>query len=1046
MFWIRKQFVIQDFKAHNLPMNLKKSLILFPAGCLLAGLMVASYQRSNPSTADGASVDSLYKDLTDAQKRSPKYAVAGLTVTNGLEATLFASEPTLTNPTNIDVDHLGRVWVCEAYNYRPAITGNPTKNEGDRILVLEDTNEDGKSDKTTVFYQGKEINAPLGVWVMGNKVIVSQSPYVWLFTDENGDLKADKKEVIFEGIGGDQHDHGMHAFTFGPDGKLYFNFGNEGGQLLDGKGNAVVGKDGQPIDFKKLRQGMVFRCDPDFTNIEVLGNNFRNNYEVAVDSYGTMWQSDNDDDGNKGVRINYVMQYGNYGYTDELTGAGWRANRTNIEDSIPYRHWHLNDPGVVPNLLQTGSGSPTGMVLYEGKLLPKEFQGQMIHCEPGHNVVRSYPVEKAGAGYTAKIVNIVDGKRDQWFRPSDVCVAPDGSLIVSDWYDPGVGGHQAGDQNRGRLYRIAPANTPYRIPKADFTTVPGSVEALQSPSLSVRYHAWNALNGMGQKAAPALEKLFTDKKADPRMRARALWLLSKWPANAKKNVDLAIKDANPDIRIAGLRAASESKDLNVIGYIEILAKDAEPQVRRECALILHHNTSPEAPALWVQLTQQYDGKDRWYLEALGIGADGQWDSFFKAWLAKAGSNPVAAQAGKDIVWRSRTKESVPLLASLAGDANVDLKSRLRYFRAFDFNPGANEKSMALLQIMKGSAADQTKVNELALRHLDPAFVKQNPEATAALKKMLDASYGTQAYLELVAKYELSSENNSLLDLAISQSASRTGSAAASQLMKQGGAPMVWNVVKGSDAAKSAGILTALKSVGSKDALEILKTVVTDNSYPENLRLVASKSLGGTMSGEDQVLLLLKEGKLDGEIKTAAVKGLSGAWRKSVKVEAAKYLEGTTAISKKHPEVKELIGMKGDLTKGRQVFTSYCSVCHQVNGEGMDFGPKLSEIGSKLPKEAQYAAIFDPSAGIGFGYEGFEVTLKDGTTVTGIVSSKTETDLILKFPGGSTQEYKMSQVKSIKPLKDSMMPAGLQDAMTTEELVSLVDYLGSLKKK
>ena len=129
-------------------MNFKKSLILFPAGCLLAGLMVASYQRSNPSTIDAASADTLYKDLTDAQKRSSRYAVAGLTTANGLEATLFTSEPTITNPTNIDVDHLGRVWVCEAYNYRPAINGNPTKNEGDRIMVLEDTNGDGKSDKS----------------------------------------------------------------------------------------------------------------------------------------------------------------------------------------------------------------------------------------------------------------------------------------------------------------------------------------------------------------------------------------------------------------------------------------------------------------------------------------------------------------------------------------------------------------------------------------------------------------------------------------------------------------------------------------------------------------------------------------------------------------------------------------------------------------------------------------------------------------------------------------------------------------------------------
>ena len=60
--------------------------------------------------------------------------------------------------------------------------------------------------------------------------------------------------------------------------------------------------------------------------------------------------------------LTYVMEYGNYGYTDEMTGAGWRANRTNIEDSIPFRHWHLNDPGVVPNLLQTGAGSPTGII------------------------------------------------------------------------------------------------------------------------------------------------------------------------------------------------------------------------------------------------------------------------------------------------------------------------------------------------------------------------------------------------------------------------------------------------------------------------------------------------------------------------------------------------------------------------------------------------------------------------------------------------------------------------------------------------------------
>ncbi|WP_373513839.1 PVC-type heme-binding CxxCH protein [Persicitalea sp.] len=1009
------------------------------------GFLAASYQNTNPSRMGGAALDTLYNDLTEAQKRSPQYAVAGLTVAEGLEANLFAAEPTITNPTNIDVDHRGRVWVCEAYNYRPAINGNPTNSEGDRIVILEDTDGDGKSDKSKVFYQGPEVNAPLGILVMGNKVLVSQSPYVWLLTDTDGDDKADKKEVIFEGIEGEQHDHGMHAFVFGPDGKLYFNFGNAGGQLLDGKGKPVVGKDGKPLDFKKNQEGMVFRCDPDFTNAEILGNNFRNNFEVAIDSYGTMWQSDNDDDGNKGVRINYVMPYGNYGYKDEITKAGWRANRTNMEDSIPQRHWHLNDPGVVPNLLQTGAGSPTGMIVYEGRMLPKVFQDQMIHCDAGPNIVRSYVVNKDGAGYTAKIENVLEGKRDQWFRPSDVCVAPDGSLIVADWYDPGVGGHQAGDQKRGRIFRVAPANTAYRIPTVDVTNAASAVEALQSPNMSVRYMAWNALRKMDKAAVSQLSKLFNDESTNPRMRARALWLLSKIEGTASPSLKKALKDFNPDLRITALRATLELPG-DHIATISQLADDPDPQVRRECILALHDNKSEKAAEIWAELANQYDGRDRWYLEALGIGAEGQWDRFFSAWVEGAGENPLATAAGKDIVWRARTAESVPLLASLAGDPSVDLESRLRYFRAFDFNPGGKEKSEALLRIMEGKAANQTEINKLALRHLDPDFVKKTPRALAALQKLLDSTYGTTEYIELMDRYGLTSENKRLFDLATSKPYEGVGRDAGRILLAQGGSPMVWNAVKGTDTKKAGAALAAIRSVGSKESLDILKTVALNTKHPMEVRREAVKAIGGSGGGEDLVLELLREDKLPKDLKTAAVQSVNGAWRKSVRMEAAKYLPGgATASVTKHPAMPELVKMKGDAAKGREVFKMYCAVCHQVNGEGMDFGPKLSEIGSKLPKEGQYMAVFYPSAGISFGYEGWEVKFKDGSSVTGIVASKTETDLIMKFPGGSTQEYKMTNVKSMKQLDDSMMSAGLHEAMSTEELTGLVEYLGSLKK-
>src|SRR5690606_16940485 len=108
----------------------------------------------------------------------------------------------------------------------------------------------------------------------------------------------------------------------------------------------------------------------------------------------------------------------------------------------------------------------------------------------------------------------------------DVCVAPDGSLIIADWYDPGVGGHQAGDQTMGRIYRIAPSVSKYVIPDQDYASVSGAIRALQSPNLSVRYKAWVSLSDKGESAIPELEELFRSG-SDDRMRARAFWLLAK---------------------------------------------------------------------------------------------------------------------------------------------------------------------------------------------------------------------------------------------------------------------------------------------------------------------------------------------------------------------------------------------------------------------------------------------------------------------------------------------------------------------------------------
>ncbi len=622
-------------------------------------------------------------------------ALAALDVADGVEAELFASEPILLNPTNIDIDARGRVWACEVINYRGR---KNSRAEGDRILILEDTDGDGKADKTKVYYQGRDVDSALGICVLGNKVIVSCSPNVLVFTDTNGDDKPDSKEVLFSGISGAQHDHTVHAFLFGPDGKLYFNFGNVGRQLKNPKTDKViVDMAGNEVaaNGKPYRQGMVFRCNLDGSELETLGHNFRNNYEVTVDSFGTLWQSDNDDDGNRGVRINYVMEFGNFGYTDERTGAGWRSQRTNMAADTPSRHWYQNDPGVVPNLLHTGAGSPTGICVYEGNLLPKAFHNQIIHCDAGPNICRAYPVTDDGAGYKAETLDLLFGARDNWYRPSDVCVAPDGSVFVADWYDPGVGGHGMGDVDKGRIFRLAPANTPYKTAKLDVTTPAGAVKALLSPNSATRYIGWTALNKMQGKAETALQDVWKNS-SNPRHRSRALHLLARIDGKAQQYVHEASKDKEPNLRLTAVRIARERK-LDVIPLVKSLVNDSSPQVRRECAIALRHHKSSNAPALWAELAAQHDGADRWYLEALGIGADRQSDLYFAAWLTKVG-NKWNTPGGRDIIWRSRSKQAPAYLAKILLDKGTADEEKPRYMRAFDFHTGP-EKDAALKSLL-----------------------------------------------------------------------------------------------------------------------------------------------------------------------------------------------------------------------------------------------------------------------------------------------------------------------------------------------------------
>lgn len=1010
---------------------------------------------------------------TETGDRTPDEAVGGLDTAEGLETKLIASEPMLLSPSNIDVDHLGRIWVCEVVNYRHfANKNNPAREEGDRIAVLEDTDGDGVMDKDTTFYQGRDIDSAHGVCVLGNRVIVSAGENVFNFYDDDGDLKADRKEVMFTGIQGTQHDHGIHSFTFGPDGRLYFNFGNAGKELRTPDGKLVVDIAGNEViaNRKPYQEGMAFRCDLDGSNVDTIGWNFRNNWELCVDSFGGVWQSDNDDDGNKGVRINFVMEYGNYGYKDELTGAGWREPRTGWESTIPERHWHLNDPGVVPNMLQTGAGSPTGILVYEGSLLPERFHNQLIHCDAGPNVVRSYAVSADGAGYQAEINDIVTGARDQWFRPSDVCVAPDGSLIIADWYDPGVGGHRQGDIQRGRLFRVAPEGSNYSVPKVDFSTVEGAIEALKSPNVATRYLAYQKLKESGDSAVGALQAMF-ESETNPRMKARAFWLLGQVDSVSQDSITTALKSENSDLRIASLRLV---RLLNgpVARLASHLASDPSPAVRREAAIALRHlgeDDFAKKARAWGRLAATLPKGDRWYLEALGIAADGLWDECLAA--AIKGPDVVAAPGQEPkpfklddavlqrLVWRSRSDDSAKAIVDqirtvASSKAPTAMENLTSLFRALDFQKQdrtADSVGRLLDTRILTSMNSETRniVVAESLKRLGTTDFSSNPDAAAALDKALTDLQGTAQFIQLVEQFKLTDRYPEILTLAQAHPDEQVGVEAVRSLLRNKQWNLLSSALRSKDVKSAVATAEVMGNSLESSIAGVLMGVIGDMSVALDVRRECVRAAGKVAYASRELAKLIEAKTIDTELLQTAAAAMHAASSRGTR-EIAQRLFPLPPVKegKPLPPLATLVQKTGDPKNGRLIFntTGTCHKCHIINKIGREIGPNLSEIGSKLSRQAMFESIIYPSAGISHNYEAYSLVLATGTTVNGLITSETDDSISIKGDDAIVRTFKMDEVDEKVKQKISLMPADLQKVMTVQEIVDVVDYLLTLKKK
>lgn len=710
---------------------------------------IASRLKGCRSLALGLSAAALGLPLAESQE-ADRFNPAAVTPTqvplelfklpDGLEITLWASSPLFHNPTNIDIDSDGRIWVAEGVRYRGQHGKRP---EGDRIVVIEDSDGDGKADKSHTFVQEPGLVAPLGVAVIGKKVVVSQPPDLIVYTDNDGDrvfdaAKGDTREVLLTGFSGINHDHSLHSVTVGPDGKWYFNSGNCGGLFTDKSGQTFrifgpyrpkpIGPfqfphdaaqyAGQPSDDGHVYVGgFAVRMNPDGTQAEIIGHNFRNSYEQSVTSLGDVFQNDNDDP--PACRVSWVMEHANFGFASNDGQRSWQADKRPGQ-STAIAEWRQEDPGITPAGDVYGGGSPTGNVYYENGALGDSWVGTFFACEPGRNTIFAYQPKLEGAGFRLERTDFlttnpegefagsdfiggsqsVNSEAKTLFRPSDIAVGPDGALYVSDWIDPRVGGHQALDATfSGAIYRIAPKGFKPQVPAVDLATPEGQIAALKSPAVHTRAAGFESLKARGRASLDAVTPLLSDP--NPYLRGRAIFLLYQLGVSGPRYAGYPQQHADPQLKIAAYRAMRRA-GLDISGPALELARDPSPAVRREVALSMRGLSIELSHDILVEIARGYDGADRTYLEALGIGMTGKEEDFYKALKDELGGDDSRrwSKAFGDIAWLLHPPKAVEDLAIRASSDVVPMPEREQAMDALAFidTRAAAEAMMTLAQL------------------------------------------------------------------------------------------------------------------------------------------------------------------------------------------------------------------------------------------------------------------------------------------------------------------------------------------------------------
>ena len=959
------------------------------------------------------------RNLKVIPSSDPAVEKATFVVPEGFEVNLYASDPQLAKPIHMNFDAQGQLWIASSEVY-PHI--KPGQKATDKIIVLKDTNGDGRADKRTVFVDNLLI--PTGVVPGDGGVYVANSTDLIHYSDTNGDGMSDRKRVVLSGFGTEDTHHLLHTLRWGPDGALYMN------QSIYIHSHVET-----PTGVKRLLGGGIWRFRPETMELEVFCRGFVNPWGHHFDYWGQSFATD----GAFVEGINYVFP-----------GAVFRA--------AP------NEPRFLAGL-NPGSPKHCGLEILSGRHLPPSWSGSMIANDFRGNRVCRFVVNENAAGYSSKQETELIKSSHVAFRPIDVKMGPDGAIYIADWYNPIIqhGEVDFRDERRdhvhGRIWRITAKDRELlKLPRFSELTINELLQHLEARENWVRLYAKLELKTRNaEEVVTAVSDWIARLDPDNELYNHNL-LEGMWALQNVLHIDRSLTDRlvhNPDhrVRAAAIRLASVRRDKipNHNQYFILGARDEHPRVRLEAVRALAEN------------------KDLQSVSAIAGVLNMPMDRFldFAVWRALRDNREI---------WLPRVQsgaytfngDSRQLLFALRAIDNSDVGKTLTSILAeqkeisnesFELATAigqhgdkASIETALLWLLTRGREFDEALAQVTTLNLIDASIRRdQTPLGSAAIAERFVELEWRLPLIRAISPWKLEPLYDYVYKLASKESNLQLPALRALGTIKTKESITLLKGFLASDNANLRGqsIIALTRNSLSAGIDAMIADLQREDTVAEATLAIALAS----KQGHEMLLQKLQLVKMPSDNAKLAISltretgndlpSLIDAFRKAGNVSEAGWQLTDELLTELIKDVRTF----GDPHLGQEIYRRknlQCMQCHAIGGAGGKVGPDLISIGASAPIDYLIESLIVPNAKIKENFHAVQILDVDGQITSGIVIQSDDNRLQLRTAKNQIVSIPKSDIDLQKESR-SLMPDGTVDELTRNELVNLVAFLTQLGK-